>query len=218
MMQSAPVDSSPLAVLRRLRGPVQAPQAGERCDLCSTAIADDHRHLVDVEGRSLLCACRACALLFDRDGAAAGRFRSVPTDVYTLGEDAAGELNWDRLQIPVGVAFFLRHSGATEVSAFYPGPAGATESLLPLGAFDELADGHLEVASLRPDVEALLVRLGRGGPECYIVPVDVCYELAGMLRQSWRGFDGGTQALRGLDELFERVRRRARPLPVERRG
>ena len=43
--------------------------------------------------------------------------------------------------------------------------------------------------------------------ECYIVPIDVCYELVGLLRQSWRGFDGGREAHEELDELFGRAPR-----------
>ena len=36
-----------------------APQpAGERCEMCSEAIADEHQHVVNVEGRQLMCVCR----------------------------------------------------------------------------------------------------------------------------------------------------------------
>ena len=42
--------------------------ARERCDLCAQDLATGHRHLLDLgEGtRRLLCACRACAVLFDQ--------------------------------------------------------------------------------------------------------------------------------------------------------
>ena len=72
---------------------------------------------------------------------------------------------------------------------------------------------------MQPDVEAFLVRAGSGfggrsggaeGSECYIVPIDACYELVGHLRLLWRGFDGGTEANRKLDDFFADVRARAR--------
>ena len=42
--------SDPLAVLRRLRDtePLVQPRAGERCELCTEPIGDEHSHLVDV--------------------------------------------------------------------------------------------------------------------------------------------------------------------------
>jgi hypothetical protein len=47
--------------------------------------------------------------------------------------------------------------------------------------------------------------------ECYLVPIDVCYELVGELRRLWKGFDGGTEAHAALEAFFDRVRERARP-------
>jgi hypothetical protein len=44
--------------------------------------------------------------------------------------------------------------------AFYPGPAGATESELPLPAWNRMVARDPRLAVLRPDVEALLVRAG----------------------------------------------------------
>lgn len=206
-------DAGPLAVLQRVRRPAPRPRPGERCDLCSIEIPDEHRHVVELDSRSLQCACQACALLFTAEGAAGGRFRGVPRDVYCLPDLTITAAQWDGLQIPVGVAFLFTNSDTGAMSAFYPSPAGATESLLPLGAFDELAHGHPALEELQSDVEAILVRFNRGASECFIVPIDVCYELVGVLRQSWRGFDGGKEAHERLDELFEGLRRRARSIP-----
>jgi hypothetical protein len=109
------------------------------------------------------------------------------------------------------VAFFFVNSSIERVAAFYPGPAGATESLLPLDTWDELAIGHAELATLLPDVEAFLVRAERGAgeAECVLVPIDACYELVGRLRMLWRGFDGGREAHQALDDFFAEVRARA---------
>ena len=53
-------------------------------------------------------------------------------------------------------------------------------------------------------------RPNQGGPECYIVPIDACYELVGHLRTLWRGFDGGKEANAKLEAFFDDVRARAR--------
>jgi hypothetical protein len=182
--------------------------------LCSIDIPDEHGHVVDLDSRSLKCACQACALLFSSDGAVGGRFRGVPRDIYALPDLIVTTSQWEALQIPVGVAFLFHNSDTGTMSAFYPSPAGATESLLPLGAFEELSQGHAALAELQPDVEAFLVRIDRSNSECFIVPIDVCYELVGLLRQNWRGFDGGKEAHERLDDLFERLRRTARPIPT----
>jgi len=111
----------------------------------------------------------------------------------------------DALDVPVSVVFYVFSSVAGHVSAFYPGPAGAAESLLPLDAWEAVVHTHPELADVAPDVEAVLVRAN----EAYVVPIDACYELAGMLRMLWRGFDGGAEAQQALDEFFTGVRIRA---------
>ena len=121
---------------------------------------------------------------------------------------------WDELQIPVGLAFLFPNSVLDRVVAFYPGPAGATESELPLDAWTGSSRATRSSAQLRPDVEALLIRgEDRGGNEfsCYLVPIDACYELVGRLRLLWRGFDGGAEARQAIDEFFARWRPRRSP-------
>ncbi|HEV8063931.1 MAG TPA: DUF5947 family protein [Acidimicrobiales bacterium] len=203
--------AEPLAVLRRVRR-APRPLEQERCDICATAVAAEHHHIVDLDSRSLRCACQACALLFTNQGAAGGRWRTVPADVYELPSLTLTAAQWEVLQIPVGVAWLFHNSDTGGTSAFYPGPAGATESLLPLGAFDDLAAAEPALQTLLPDVEALLVRFDRSGSDCLIVPIDRCYELVGILRQSWRGFDGGTEAHARIDEFFAALGKRARPV------
>jgi len=213
-----------LAVLRRLRS-IRS-EVGPRCELCGEGIGDEHRHVVDVEARRLMCTCRACTLLFDHRGAGANARRAVP-ERYARVTPPIEPRWWDRLQLPVGVAFFVTGaSGST--TAFYPGPAGATECELSLSDWEELCREHPGLADVEPDVEAVLVRLqstrsratageasdpavsGEAGlVECLIVPVDVCYQLVGVMRQTWRGFDGGTEAQQAVDELFGEVGRRA---------
>jgi hypothetical protein len=206
--------TEPLAVLQRIReSQPRVPQrVGERCELCTESIGEEHGHLVDLQARNLMCACRGCYLLFNADGAGGGHYRAVPDRYVTFADFRLSSTQWDSLQIPVSVAFFFVNSTLDQVAAFYPGPAGATESLLPLGIWDDIVAANPALATLEPDVEAFLVRADRdgNGAECFLVPIDACYELVGHLRRLWRGFDGGREAHDALDGFFARVRSRAR--------
>lgn len=200
-----------VAGLRRfLTAPTAAAPVPERCELCATEVPAEHRHLVHIVERTIRCACRACALLFtDRtDG-----YRTIPErwlvdPSFTLRDEA-----WDALQIPVGLAFFLRSTSTDGVVACYPGPAGAVESELDLVHWaDGIGAGRL-ATRLEPDVEALLVRRGEGDDardEALLVPVDACYRLVGLVRTRWRGFDGGPEAWAHIDGFFADARARAR--------
>jgi hypothetical protein len=203
--------STPLAALQRIRRPSTAP-AGARCELCATAIAEEHRHISDLDTRSLLCACRPCALLFTRDGAASGRYRAVPERYLAVTDFELSKPGWEALQIPVTVAFFFRNSSVGDVAGFYPSPAGATECLLPLDAWAQVEAINPVVGTVEPDVEAVLIQCGSDTMECFIVPIDSCYELVGELRRLWRGFDGGSEAREALTDYFARIRARARPV------
>jgi Family of unknown function (DUF5947) len=208
--------SDPLAVLQRIRAsnpPRQAAPVEEVCELCSEVIPSEHGHLVDLRSRTLLCACRGCFLLFESQGAGGERFRSVPDRYLAFSDFELSPAQWDSLQIPVSVAFFFLNSDLQRIAAFYPGPAGATESELALDSWSDLVAANPQLATMQPDVEAFLVRApserGERDAECYIVPIDTCYELVGHLRMLWRGFDGGTEANRKLDDFFGDVSARA---------
>jgi hypothetical protein len=205
--------SDPLAVLQRIREsrPREIPRAGEVCELCTEPITEDHGHLVDLEARNLMCACRGCYLLFLSEGAGGSHFRSVPDRFLAFPEFALSPAQWDNLQVPVDVAFFFLNSSLARVAAFYPGPAGATESELPLDTWAEVVAANPQLSTLEPDVEAFLVRARADrGAECYIVPIDACYQLVGHLRRLWRGFDGGKEANAKLEVFFEDVKAKAR--------
>jgi hypothetical protein len=206
--------SEPLAVLQRIRRtqPREIPAPGEVCELCAQPLGEDHDHMVDLEARTLMCACRGCYLLFASEGAGGNHFKSVPDRYLALSDLEFSPQQWDSLQIPVGVAFFFLNSRLGRVAAFYPGPAGATESELALDTWAEVVGANPQLGDLQPDVEALLVRAetSRSGIECFIVPIDACYALVGQLRRLWRGFDGGQEANAMLNSFFDDVRARAR--------
>ena len=177
----------------------------ELCELCGIEVAQDHGHVVDLETRALACVCRACYLLSTSSGAGAGKRRAVPRDYRRLSGSCLGPGQWDDLQIPVGIAFFFENSQVGRVVAFYPSPAGATESLLPLGAWDSLVAAHPELRAMQGDVEALVIRQRGATDEAFIVPIDVCYELVGRMRQRWKGFHGGVEVWQDVDAFFETV-------------
>jgi hypothetical protein len=206
---SATIDH-PLAGLRDAVARGLRVRPGERCEMCGQDVAADHRHVVDLTERTLKCLCRPCYLLFSDPGAAQGRYRQVPTRFVELPGDGVDEATWDALAIPVSLAFFFHNSTQDRAVAFYPGPAGATESLLPLDAWQQVVAANPAFASAAPDVEAVMVRRAPVGTECFIVPIDACYELVGRLRRHWRGFDGGVEARAEIDAFFATATRRAR--------
>ena len=183
-------------------------QEPERCEMCREVLDDRHGHVVDLEQRSLACACRACYLLFTHEGAAGGRYKSVPDRYRHDPLRPLTDADWDDLGIPVSTAFFFTSSAVDRVLAYYPGPAGATESLLDLDGWDRVAAEHPLLTAARPDVEAIFV----SGREAFLVPIDACYRLVGTLRMAWHGFDGGQEVREALATFLATARERSRPI------
>jgi hypothetical protein len=207
---------SALSVLRRIASTRPAEAAGERCEMCAEPIPEAHQHVVDLESRSLLCTCRPCYLLFT-DSTANLRYRSVPDRYLFFPSFQLGQAQWDDLEIPVALAFFFFNSALGRTAAFYPSPAGATESELPLSAWATVEAANPALAVLAPDTEALLIRApgpDRSRADCHLVPIDACYELVGRLRRVWKGFDGGQESRQELAAFFDRIRSRSRPAPA----
>ncbi|MFE6770908.1 DUF5947 family protein [Streptomyces fimicarius] len=207
------MSGSPAGVLAQFTR--RPPPPGERCELCGEPLPEEHRHLVDTTRRSLKCSCPPCHLLFTRPGAGQGRFRAVPDRYLTDPDFALDGDGWNGLQIPVGLAFFFRNSALGRLAAFYPSPAGATESELDPATWDAVIGSTRLAGLLEDDVEALLLHAERDRPAtCTLVPIDIAYELVGRMRLHWKGFDGGSEARAALAEFFDRVASRARPLPA----
>jgi hypothetical protein len=216
--------NAPLAALRRVTGSRPPPVTEERCEMCAEPIAETHQHVVNLESRVLMCTCRGCYLLFAVEGAEQ-RYRAVPDRYLCFPDFTLGPGQWDELEIPVGLAFLFRNSVQNRIVAFYPGPAGATESELPLAAWDSVVAANPQLATLERDVEALLIRApdhsrGQSSADftCNVVPIDACYELVGRLRRLWRGFDGGQDAHDAMDAFFATVSARSRPAPPVANG
>jgi len=184
----------------------------ERCEFCSLAVASSHAHLYELRARRLVCVCPPCALLFGKQSGS--KYKAVPTRVRLLGSFRMADAVWEGLLIPIGLAFFSRSSVAGRVEAFYPSPAGATESQLAMEQWAEVERGNPVLAEMEEDVEALLVnRVGhaRGGPapEHYLLPIDECFRLVGIIRSRWKGLSGGPELWQEIAGYFAELRSRA---------
>jgi hypothetical protein len=195
-----------LASLRRFLRPRAV---RERCELCDAELAPDHSHLVEVANRRLHCACEACAILFGNQGAA--KYRRVPRRADFLSDFRLTDVQWEELNLPINLAFFLYSIAAGRVVALYPSPAGATEAMPPPDAWQALAEDNPVLRELEPDVEALLVNRLGPAPECYRVGIDRCYELVGLVRTHWRGLSGGTAVWEEVGRFFAALKERSRP-------
>jgi hypothetical protein len=192
-----------------------AEAAQEHCDLCGEPIPPEHRHLLEISTREMMCACRPCSILFDKEAASEGRYRLVPDRRLFLEDFEMSDAQWDSLRIPVDMAFFFYSTPAERVVAFYPSPMGPTESLLKLSAWEELERCNPVLEGIDRDVEALLVNRVRGARDYFLVPMDECYSLVGLIRTRWRGLSGGREVWEEIERFFEELRKRSKTVGRE---
>ena len=195
---------TPFGVLLRF---VRQRAVVERCEMCSAELSAEHEHLVDVSNRQLACACQACAILFS--GKANPRYRRVPRRIRYLANFELTDAQWDSLLIPINMAFFFQSSASGKMVALYPSPAGATESLLDFESWDEILRDNPVLQEMEPDTEALLVNRVRGASEYYLLPIDECYKLVGLIRVHWHGLSGGTEMWEEIGKFFAELKKRA---------
>jgi hypothetical protein len=201
--------AAPIGALSRFARKQEAGRlAVEHCELCNAPIPAQHRHLLEVPSRTVVCACTACSLLFGGDGARSGKYRLIPTRYLALLDFHMADEQWDELMIPVNMVYIFYSSVAKRVMAFYPSPAGAMESLLNLESWQTLVDNNPVLNELEPDVEALLINRLRDAREYYIVPIDACYQLVGLIRSHWRGLSGGEAVWNAITDFFRDIRTR----------
>ena len=164
----------------------------EHCDLCAGDVPADHRHLLQLEERRILCACESCFALRAGDR----ELRPAGTRVVALDHFVLPDALWAEFRIPIGLAFLFRSSLDGRIAAAYPSPAGATESELDLAAWGELVAANPILETLEADVEALIVDRLADPPQYLLAPIDRCYALVGLVKLRWEGINGGTN-LRG---------------------
>lgn len=182
----------------------------EQCDLCNEPIPPEHRHLLEVSTREMRCVCRPCSILFDSEAASEGRYRLIPDRHLFLEDFEMSDVQWESLRVPVDMAFFFYSTPAGRVVAFYPSPMGPTESLLKLSAWEELEAHNPVLKGMERDVEALLVNRVRGARGHFLVPMDECYSLVGLIRMRWRGLSGGREVWEEIERFFEELRKRSK--------
>ncbi len=174
----------------------------EACDVCGTPIAHDHRHLLQLSERRILCACEVCLA----EKSAEAEYRPVGHRVTWLDDLEMADEMWARLGIPIALAFFTQNGDTGETVAFYPSPAGSTECELDLDAWADLVEANPKLAELEPDAEAFIVNRMSDPPQYVIVPIDRCYEMVGAVKMAWEGISGGDEVDTAIAAFFRRLR------------
>jgi hypothetical protein len=203
-------------------GPPPAPRASNangQCEICASPLPappTEHAHVLEYATRALLCSCHPCARLFVDTRASSHRFRTIPDRVLANTITASDDAQWRAIGIPVGLAFVIRDSQSARARCIYPSPAGPVESEIDEAGWTALASMVALAGTAEPDVEALLVRRRRDGKlDVLLAPVDACYAIVGAVRATWRGFDGGDEARRVIEDHMDRLLARGGPARQE---
>jgi hypothetical protein len=160
-----------------------SPTPTEACDFCRAPLAEIHQHVMECATRTLECACDACAILF---GGQDQKYRRVPRRTRYLPQFRMTDAQWSALMIPIGIAFLFRHDASGKIAALYP-----------------------EVRSMETDVEGLLIYRVGSASEHYIIPIDECFKLVGIIRMNWKGFSGGMLVWQEIGKFLERLKQRS---------
>jgi hypothetical protein len=174
----------------------------EQCDLCSTTIPEDHRHLLHLVERRIECVCESCWALRSGDA----EYRPTGGRTLWLTDLQLPEDVWASFQIPIGLAFFMEASTAGCVVALYPSPGGATESELHFSSWSRMVELNPILASLEPDIEGLIINRLSDPTAAVIAPIDRCYALTGTIKASWQGISGGAEVSEAVEAFFEGLR------------
>jgi hypothetical protein len=180
----------------------------EVCEFCSVPLHSGHRHLLEMATRKIVCACDPCALRFEN---VIGRWKLIPRDPQRLHDFQMPDPDWEALALPINLVFIFHSTPAGRVIALYPSPAGATESLVPISSWGALAKANPILEGIQADVEALLVNRLAESPRYYIAPIDLCFELAGLIRLHWRGLSGGSRVWEEMERFFTTLEARVAP-------
>ncbi len=181
--------------------------AAERCELCSAELAPLHCHLLAPQSRVVVCSCDACVVLFTMQQGQ--NYRRIPRLIRFLGGFVLSDAQWEALNIPINLAFFCRSGTPPRPTAFYPSPAGSVESLLDLESWNEITAKNLGLSKMEDEVEALLINRTTIPHSHYLVPIDECYRLVGLIRTQWRGFSGGKDMWQSIANFFVSLKERA---------
>ena len=201
------VQPSLVAGLRRYArppsgAPPQRADGGGHCELCPISLPDQHKHLLDLDERRIVCVCPTCWSLRSGDA----RYRPTGSRTLWLERFELPDELWAAFQIPIGLAFFLRSTVTGGVVGMYPSPAGATECELDLEAWERLASANPVLDDLDPDAEGLIVNRIADPHVHVIAPLDDCYRLVGLIKATWEGISGGPKLAAAVERYFDGLR------------
>jgi hypothetical protein len=196
------MDPALVAGLRRFVRPPQPVAQTARCELCPLSLAEDHKHLLDLEERRIVCVCPTCWSIRSGDA----RYRPTGSRTLWLEDLELSDELWAAFQVPIGLAFFMRSTSTGAIVGLYPSPAGATECELDLEAWDRLVAANPVLEDLDPDAEALIVNRLVDPHQHVIAPLDDCFRLVGIIKASWEGISGGAAMEEAVARYFDDLR------------
>lgn len=180
--------------------------------MCAAPLAgEEQRHLLDLIHHTFLSICNGCALAFGPRGANAGTYRLVPTrhlallDFQGTNELGTGPERWGK------VAYLLRSSEAGRILILSLDPAGVRESTFDLECWRTLLKANPLLDSLEPDVEALLINRSAQPPSSYIVPIDTCSRLLGLLSRCQQNQKREQEIWEAIEAFFAEIQAEASP-------
>jgi Family of unknown function (DUF5947) len=203
------VSPSLIGKLRKIAAPPPGNEV-ERCNFCGTILSPDHRHLVDLSAMRFICTCEMCMIT----NAENGTYKPLPQRYLHLEDFNMTDSLWSDFLIPVNMAFFVNSTSKHGTIAYYPAPTGATESKLKLEAWNNLLELNPVLNDLTNDLEALLVNRLENEGRYYIVPIDSCYKLIGMIRVAWKGIFGGKEVNDIVNRFFIELKEKSVPCPI----
>ena len=196
--------SSLISKLRKIATPVPGLEE-EKCNFCGRILSPDHRHLVDLSAMKFMCTCEMCMIT----QAESGTYQPLPQRYLQLDGFNMSDQLWSDFLIPVNMAFFIVSMARNGTVAYYPAPTGATESKLKMEPWDKLVELNPLLDNLAPDLEALFVNRLEDNGQYYIVPVDSCYKLIGMIRIAWKGIFGGREVNDIINRFFSELKEKS---------
>ena len=190
----------------RARAPRPAAKApadrNGHCNLCPIGLGDQHRHLLHLDERRILCVCETCWSMHSGDA----EYRPAGLRTIWLHDFELSDELWAGLEIPIGLTFIMRSTGTGTIVALYPSPAGATEMELDLFSWAAMCAANPILDRLEPDAEALIINRLADPPQYVLAPIDQCYRLVGMIKSRWEGISGGRAIDSAVAEFFDDLR------------
>ncbi|HET7625003.1 MAG TPA: DUF5947 family protein [Verrucomicrobiae bacterium] len=208
MNSNSSAQQSMFAMLRKF---AQPRGQAERCEFCSLELNSEHRHVLETATRKISCACDSCALRFDN---VVGQWKLIPRDARRLPDFQMTDPQWESFSLPINLAFFFHSTPAKKIIALFPSPAGATESLVQLTTWETLVLENPVLSEIQSDIEALLVNRLNSSRDYFLAPIDVCFELVGIIRLHWRGLSGGEKVRTEIEKFFAKLNSAARVIRI----